>query len=181
MAITSAFQADDAGSIPAARSSKTNEVQVFQHWRFFSRGKRSRISLIALPNYNGDQLWFRCCVFWCYRNSALLVGFFFDISMQGLIMHYPDVVNITKWGGLHVRGWFKWLFSGETTVSDGMSGISGGTRHLTYIIIILFSTYWFDHRLNRRFFFGKWQSCTLNKHCIVKNITNSEDAVLAYC
>ncbi|HAI1440422.1 TPA: hypothetical protein HIT88_004755 [Escherichia coli] len=44
MAITSAFQADDAGSIPAARSSKTNEVQVFQHWRFFfSREKVSYI------------------------------------------------------------------------------------------------------------------------------------------
>ncbi|EEQ4525741.1 hypothetical protein BFV90_004029 [Escherichia coli] len=34
MAITSAFQADDAGSIPATRSRGTNLI-VLQHWRIF--------------------------------------------------------------------------------------------------------------------------------------------------
>ncbi|EEC7408276.1 TPA: hypothetical protein J1442_004622 [Escherichia coli] len=34
MAITSAFQADDAGSIPATRSRGTSLI-VLQHWRIF--------------------------------------------------------------------------------------------------------------------------------------------------
>ncbi|EES9725130.1 hypothetical protein C5887_004531 [Escherichia coli O128:H42] len=34
MAITSAFQADDAGSIPATRSRETSLI-VLRHWRIF--------------------------------------------------------------------------------------------------------------------------------------------------
>ncbi|EFB6693111.1 hypothetical protein C1U99_004552 [Escherichia coli] len=63
MAITSAFQADDAGSIPAARSSKTNEVQVFQHWRFFLAGKGlvyplSRSRIITETSYDFGAVFF---------------------------------------------------------------------------------------------------------------------------
>ncbi len=55
MAITSAFQADNVGSTPSTRSSKTNEALVLQHWRFFV-GKGLLSSFIVTPNYNRDQL-----------------------------------------------------------------------------------------------------------------------------
>lgn len=54
MAITSAFQAEDAGSIPAARSSKEQFrsctwIFLFVSWQRESNGKRGREKHLFLP------------------------------------------------------------------------------------------------------------------------------------
>ena len=103
MAITSAFQADDAGSIPATRSIIILATRIIQHWRVFYVGAGCFKTSLVL------RLWFEVgyslsADFLQQWNGALSVEISYFLA--GLMMHYPGVVK-TLQRCSSVRGWFK--------------------------------------------------------------------------
>ena len=102
MAITSAFQADDAGSIPATRSSIWNKPYCIAALAYFLlRGSRLFWKSILFSGYDLRPGVASVLIFLRQQNGALSVEILYFLA--GLVMHHPGVVNNTKEVSLSAR------------------------------------------------------------------------------
>ncbi len=98
MAITSAFQADDAGSIPATRSRETSLIAALVY--FYCVGTVFYLS----SGYGSKPVIVTVLIFLRQQNGALSVEILYFLT--GSVMHHSGVVKAPQRCS-SVRGWFR--------------------------------------------------------------------------